>query len=73
MLSGTILEAFLEDYLSSRAKCKNSKKPRKTNGFSSIFEVLGGSGARKIRKKTIKVGSERLRGGKSEPREAWGG
>ena len=42
-LSGSILAAFSEDVLLSWVKSKNSKKPRKTNGFSLIFEVPGGS------------------------------
>ena len=40
--SGTILGALFKDLLPSEAKCENSKKPMKTNGFSLIFEVLGG-------------------------------
>ena len=41
-LSETILGAFLKDVLVSQAIYENSKTHRKTNGFSLIFEVLGG-------------------------------
>ena len=34
-----------------RAICENSKKPRKTNGFSLIFDVLGGLGGSENPKK----------------------
>ena len=41
-LPGTILEAFLKDFRAHSTIYENSKKPRKTHGFSLIFEVLGG-------------------------------
>ena len=41
-LCGTILGVFLEDFLQFQVICENHKKPRKTNGFSLIFEVWGG-------------------------------
>ena len=43
--SGSLLAVFLEDFLYFKqclAIHENSKKPRKTNGFSLIFEVPGG-------------------------------
>ena len=72
-LPRSLLETFFADFLSSGAICENSKKPRKTNGFSLIFEVLEGLWGSENPKKSIKVRSERLRGAKSELREAWGG
>ena len=53
-LPGTILEAFLEDFRAPSAIYENSEKPRKTYGFSLIFEVLGGFGLPKITQKTSK-------------------
>ena len=41
-LAGTIWEVFLQDFLASEAIYENIEQPIKTNGFSLIFEVLGG-------------------------------
>ena len=70
---GGFLGAFWEYFMPFWAICENSKKPRKNNCFSLIFEVLGGLGGSENPKKFIKVGSERLRAAKSELREAWRG
>ena len=59
-LSEGILEAFLNDILLSCAICQNSKKPRKTNGFSLIFEVPGGLWGLANVKKSIKRCQESL-------------
>ena len=40
-LAGSILEAFLNDFLASYAICENSEKSRKINGFFLIFEGSG--------------------------------
>ena len=55
-LSGTILGAFLKDFLPSRAIYENSNKPRKTNGFTLIFEVLGGFWGSENQKNRYKIG-----------------
>ena len=53
-LSGAILGAFLKDFLTSGGIYENNKKPRKTNGFSLIFEVPGRIGGSKNTKKLKK-------------------
>ena len=62
-LSEGILEAFLNDILLSCVICENSKKPRKTYGFSLIFEVPGGFwGLANVQKIDKKMTREFMRG-----------
>ena len=54
-LPETILASFFKGFRVSYAIYENSKKPRKTNGFSMIFEVLGEFWESKIRKNRQKL------------------
>ena len=71
-LPGGFLGIFLEVFLTSWAICENSKKPRKNNGFSLIFKVLGGPWASESSKKPMKRHQERLRETKIESQRGLG-
>ena len=71
-LSGTILGPFFKDFLPSWAKCENSKKPKKTNGFSLIFGVLGGPWASENLQKSMKRRWQRLSEAKNEAKRGLG-
>ena len=47
---GGFLAAFWEYFMPFWPICENSKKPRKNNGFSLIFEVSDGFGSLENRK-----------------------
>ena len=71
-LPGGLLGIFLEVILTSWAICENSKKPRKNNGFSLIFKVLGGPWASESSKKSMERHQKRLRETKFESKRGLG-
>jgi len=53
------LGVFLKDFLNFAQYVENSQKPKKTNGFSLIFEVPGRIGGSKNHKKLKKKNAKR--------------